>query len=131
MATNARGYVVASSEGPSWDMSPGRPAIFKLLSEQTGGRIAVFEEVVPPGEGTPLHRHRTSDEVIYVLSGEFTIRLGDENKPVSEGAWIFIPQGSVHGWRNSGREEGRMFYIFTPGDAAKAFEEMRFQGKPI
>ena len=123
--------MVALAEGPVWDMELGRPAAFKLLSDQTSGKIAVFEEVVPPGSGTPLHIHRTSDEVIYVVSGQFTFRLGDESKEVFGGAWVFIPLGSVHGWRNSGHEDGRVFFIFTPGAGAKAFEEMRLQGIPL
>ena len=127
----SEGYVVASAEGPIWDMEPGRPAAFKLLSEQTGGKIAVFEEVVPPGGGTPLHIHRTSDEVIYVLSGEFTFRLGKNTERVLGGSWVFIPLGSVHGWRNSGNADGRVFFIFTPGAGAKAFEEMSLQGIPL
>jgi quercetin dioxygenase-like cupin family protein len=121
--------MVASSEGPVWDMLPGRPVAFKLLCDRTGGNIAVFEEVVPPGIGTALHVHRTSDEVIYILAGEFTVRLDEESKPVSAGAWIFIPRGTVHGWRNSGRENGRAFFIFTPGDGAKYVEEQRFSGR--
>jgi hypothetical protein len=40
---------------------------FKLLSEQTAGSVSVFEQVVPIGAGTPLHIHRTSDEVIHLL----------------------------------------------------------------
>lgn len=131
MSTNSRGYAVAPTEGPSWDMEPGRPAVFKLLSEETGEKIAVFEEIVPPGAGTPLHIHRTSDEVIHVQSGEFTFRLGEEAKIVTSGSWVFIPLGSVHGWRNSGTEDGRVSFIFTPGAGAKAFEEMRFQGIPL
>jgi quercetin dioxygenase-like cupin family protein len=109
-------------------MDPGRPAAFKLLREQTGEAVAVFEEVVPPGGGTPLHIHHTSDEVIYVVSGEFSFRLGDTSKQASGGSWVFIPRGSVHGWRNAGSTSGRVFFIFTPGAGAKAFEEMRFQG---
>jgi quercetin dioxygenase-like cupin family protein len=127
MASEPKGYVVASDEGPVWDMEPGRPAAFKLLSDQTGGKIATFEEVVPPGGGTPLHIHRTSDEVIYVLSGEFTFRLGEDTKRVLGGSWVFIPLGSLHGWRNVGTSDARMFFIFTPGGGATAFEEMRLQ----
>ena len=125
------GYVVGPDEGPVWDMETARPAAFKLLSDQTGGAIAVFEEVVPPGGGTPLHIHHTSDEVIYVVSGEFAFRLGEISKQVSGGSWVFIPRGSVHGWRNSSSTNGRVFFIFTPGAGAKAFEEMRFQGIPM
>jgi quercetin dioxygenase-like cupin family protein len=128
MTATSSGYVVGSSEGSVWDMLPGRPVAFKLLCDQTGGSIAVFEEVVPPGIGTSLHIHHTSDEVIYILAGEFTVRLDEESKPASAGAWIFIPRGSVHGWRNRGRENGRAFFIFTPGDGAKYVEEQRFLG---
>jgi quercetin dioxygenase-like cupin family protein len=127
MTTTSNGYVVASSEGPVWDMVPGRPVSLKLLCDQTGGNIAVFEEVVPPGIGTSLHIHRTSDEVIHILSGEFTVRLGERSQRVAAGAWIFIPRGSAHGWRNSGPEAGQAFFIFTPGDGAKYVEEQRFQ----
>ena len=91
-------------------MLPGRPVAFKLLCDRTGGNIAgVFEEVVPPGIGTALHVHRTSRrEVIYILAGRIHCAARRESsKPVSAGAWIFIPRGTVHGWRNSGRENGR------------------------
>ena len=47
------------------------------------------------------------------------------------GSWVFIPLGSVHGWRNSGSEDGRVFFIFTPGAGAMAFEEMRSHEIPL
>jgi quercetin dioxygenase-like cupin family protein len=131
MASPSRAYVVAPGEGPVWDMEPGRPTAFKLMSESTGGKIATFEETVPPGAGTPLHIHHTSDEIIYVASGEFDFRLGDDIERVASGAWVFIPLGSVHGWRNRGGEAGHLLNIFCPGAGAKAFEEMRLQGVPV
>lgn len=94
MSVDAVGLIVASHEGPRWNMEVGRPAVFKLLSEQTSGRIAVLEEIVPPGMGTPLHLHRTSDEVIYVLSGQFSVRLGEKTQTVSADSWIFIRSDS-------------------------------------
>jgi len=129
MTNGSEGHVVASHEGPAWDMEPGRPATFKLLSQATGGKVAVFEEVVPPNAGTPLHIHHTSDEVLHVLSGEFTVRLAEKSHRISAGAWIFVPLGCVHGWRNSGGKDGRMFFVFTPGDGAEAFEELRLEGR--
>jgi quercetin dioxygenase-like cupin family protein len=131
MIDGSHGYVVAAHEGPVWDMQRGRPTVFKLLAEQTGGRIAVFEEVVPPGGRTALHLHRTSDEVIHIISGEFTVRLGEVSQRVSAGAWVFVPRGTAHGWRNSGSEDGRAFFIFTPGEGARTFEDMRHEGKYI
>lgn len=129
MASSSEGFSVAPHESMTWDMAPGRPAVFKILTDATEGRVGVFEEVVPPGVGTPLHVHRDSDEVIYVHSGEFTCRLGDTSQCVAAGGWVFIPRGTVHGWRNSSSSDGRMLFIFTPGGGARSFEELCRQGK--
>lgn len=131
MQVQPEGYSVARAEGQAWEMEPGRAVVFKLLAGQTGGTIAVFEETVPAGAGTPLHIHLTSDEVLYVQSGDFTLQLGNEQRQVSAGAWVFIPLGSVHGWRNSGIEAGQLLNIFTPAAGARAFEELSQYGKPI
>jgi quercetin dioxygenase-like cupin family protein len=131
METNTPGYTVAPDQGPVWEMEVGRPATFKLLSEQTGGNVAVFEEVVPAGGGTPLHIHRTSDEVIYVLAGEFTFKLGEQLRNGGPGTWVFIPRGTMHAWKNSGGAAGRAFYIFAPAEGAKVFEEMRHLQVPF
>jgi quercetin dioxygenase-like cupin family protein len=112
-------------------MEPGRPAVFKLLADQTAGNIAVFEEAVPVGMGTPLHIHRTSDEVLHVQAGDFRFQLAGEQRQVCAGAWVYIPRGWVHGWRNTGTTEGQLLNIFAPAAGARAFEEMRRQGKPV
>jgi quercetin dioxygenase-like cupin family protein len=118
------GQIVLPEQGPAWEMEPGRPATFKLLSEQTGETVAVFEEVVPAGAGTPLHRHLTSNEVIYIQDGMFKFKLGEQVATGRAGTWVFIPQGTVHGWKNIGSEAGKAFYIFSPAEGAKVFETL-------
>jgi quercetin dioxygenase-like cupin family protein len=59
-------------------MEPGRSAALKLQSGQTGESVMVFEEAMPAGAETPLHLHRSSDEVAFVLSGELTFKIGDK-----------------------------------------------------
>lgn len=131
MGTNIQSLIVSSEEGPVWNMEPGRPTTFKLLSEQTQESVAVFEEVVPAGGGTPLHIHRTSDELIYVLSGEFTFKIEDHLSKHGPGTWVFIQRGIPHAWKNSGTESGRAFFVFTPAEGAKCFEELRKFDLPI
>ena len=131
MGINTSGYIVSAEQGPVWDMEPGRPTTFKLLSEQTENSVAVFEEVVPVGRGTPLHIHHTSDEVIYVLTGEFTFKIGEQVASRGAGTWVFIPRGIAHAWKNTGSEPARAFYIFTPAEGAKVFEELRLSRIPI
>lgn len=131
MEKQSRGFIVGPGQGSVWEMEAGRPTTFKLLSEQTGESIAVFEEEVPVGGGTPVHIHPTSDEVIYILTGEFTVKLGEELSDCRAGTCIFIPRGMAHAWRNSGSEAGKAIYIFTPAQGAKIFENLRLLQIPI
>ena len=123
--------IVPDGVGERWEMEPGRPATFRVLSSQTGGAAAVFEERVPPGAGTPLHIHHTSDELILVRSGSFRFRTGESSADVGPNGWVFIPRGLVHAWRNVGTEDGELSFVFTPGDGAVCFEELRTHEKPI
>ncbi len=54
------GMVVLPGQELVWQMEPDRTATFKLLSEQTGDSVAIFEELIPAGFGTALHLHHTS-----------------------------------------------------------------------
>jgi quercetin dioxygenase-like cupin family protein len=101
---------------------------YKLLSEHTGDAVAIFEETVPAGDGTPLHIHRTSDEVIHLMEGQLKVKLADDVTTVGPGAWIFIPRGVTHGWRNTGTIPARASFTFTPADGGKLFEQFRLLG---
>jgi quercetin dioxygenase-like cupin family protein len=112
-------------------MEPGRVATFKLLSKQTEGSVAVFEESVPVGAGTPLHIHHTSDEVIYISTGTLTIKLGEQVTHANAGSWIFIPRGVAHAWKNPGPASTYAAFIFNPADGAQFFEELQRLARPI
>ena len=132
MLPNVKGFIVASNEGPTWDMEVGRPATFKVLSDHTWAeRWPHLRKSCRRSWIRLWHIHNTSDELIFIVSGQFSVRLGEKTQTASTGAWIFIPMGSVHGWRNSGTQDGRMFYIFSPATGARPFEDMRHQGKPL
>lgn len=123
--------IVPDGVGERWEMEPGRPATFRILSSQTEGAAAVFEERVPAGAGTPLHIHHTSDELILVRSGSFRFRTGDNHEDVGPNGWVFIPRGLVHAWRNVGDEDGDLSFVFTPAEGAVCFEELRMHARPI
>jgi quercetin dioxygenase-like cupin family protein len=85
--------------------------------------MMMFEEVAPPGTQTDFHLHRHSDEVAYVLSGEVTLKIGDQVSVGGPGTCAFIPRGVAHAWKSTGAEAGRILFIFTPAEAGKLFEE--------
>lgn len=123
--------VAPEGTGERWEMEPGRPATFRIMSSATEGTAAVFEERVPPGAGTPLHIHHTSEELILVRSGTFRFRTGGASADVGPNGWVFVPRGLVHGWRNVGDVAGELSFVFTPAAGAVCFEELRLHGRPI
>ena len=125
MATS-RGVVVPAGSGKHLDMSaPGRFADLKLLREQTGDSVMLFEESLPAGTKSTFHLHRDSDEVAWVLEGEMTFKIGDEVSVGGPGTCAFLPRAVPHAWKNSDDGPGRAVFLYTPGAAGKYIEEMR------
>ena len=57
--------------------------------------------VEPGDETTQHHYHEESDEFIYVLSGELSLRYGDKTYPLSAGDFVAFPaHGAAHSMRN-------------------------------
>jgi len=97
----------------------------KLTGEQTDGRFALWEGVLPHGAAPPLHSH-PQDESFYVLDGEVTAWLvepelaeaGEEwvatrARRCGVGAVIFAPGGSPHTFRVES-DTARMLFWSTP-----------------
>src|SRR5690242_14111724 len=78
----------------------------------------------------PLHlwqRHRllSLDECFWIVKGTFLIKVAGRFMTVSEGAWIFVPRGTAHAFRNVGTEEGQMLIEALPaGGMRQYFEEV-------
>jgi len=58
-----------------------------------------------PGTVTPYHLHHDSDEIIYVLSGQMTFKIGEDVTVGKPGAYGFMPRGLAP-WKNSASEAG-------------------------
>src|SRR5215470_2177967 len=82
-----------------------------------------FEETTPAGTETPLHLHHDSDEVMFVLSGQFSFKVGDQSGTGGPGSCVFMPRGVPHAWKNSGNQAGRALFMYTPGKAGILFED--------
>jgi quercetin dioxygenase-like cupin family protein len=122
---NNEGFVVPADGGSVVNSGAGRFEVLKLLREKTGGSIMLFEEIVPAGtDTTTFHLHRDSDEIVYVLSGEITFKVGEDVTVGGPGTCAFIPRGVAHAWKNSGTETARAVFLYTPADAGGFFEEL-------
>lgn len=120
-----KGIVIPAGGGKHYEDSPGRFFDLKLMADQTGRSIMLFEETVPAGTKSTHHLHHNSDEVVWVLDGEFTFKIGDDVFSGGPGTCAFLPRGVPHAWKASDAGPGRAVFLYTPGDAGKYIEEMR------
>jgi uncharacterized cupin superfamily protein len=52
---------------------------------------------VPPGKTAfPFHLHHANEEMIYVVEGEGSLRLGKEESKVAPGTFLAFPPGTDH-----------------------------------
>ena len=120
-----KGLVVPAGGGTHLDMSaPGRFSALKLLGRETNESVMLFEETVPAGTKSLFHLHHDSDEVAWVLAGEITFKIGDEVTVGGPGTCAFFPRDVPHAWKNTGRETGRVLFLYTPAAAGGYVEEL-------
>ena len=123
--TTGNGFVIPAGDGKHLDMgAPGRFAALKLLGHETNESVMMFEETVPVGTKSLFHLHRDSDEVAWVLAGEITFRIGDQVSVGGPGTCAFFPRNVPHAWKSTGRETGRVLFLYTPAAAGGYIEEM-------
>lgn len=100
----------------------------RIVSAATEGEMAVWETIVAPQAGPPLHIHYAEDETFYVLAGIFSITFGDRSIVASPGATMFLPRGIPHTFKNIGTTVGRMLCMATPGGFEEFFLEVERTG---
>jgi quercetin dioxygenase-like cupin family protein len=74
-----------------------------LISAQEGPNFALRKFSMQRGGGMPRHTNTVEHEQ-YVLRGEATITIGDETHQVKAGDVVFIPEGAIHSYENTGDE---------------------------
>lgn len=67
----------------------------------TDGEYFLVEAIVPPGGGPPSHIQTREEEAFYILEGELTFYSEDGEIIVGPGAYLNIPKGAKHQFRNN------------------------------
>jgi uncharacterized cupin superfamily protein len=107
-----------------WSKGARFAAASKEFGAQLGlcGLGAALYTVPPNKTATPIHRHHTSDELLFVLSGAGTYRFGDARLAVKAGDFISAPAGGqAHQLINTGSEEPR-YLAFSNNTNAEVVE---------
>jgi quercetin dioxygenase-like cupin family protein len=86
------------------DVAAGKDTTIQvLISSREGPNFALRRFTMQPGGGMPRHTNTVEHEQ-YVLRGMATITIGDETHHVQVGDVVFIPEGVIHSYQNTGQE---------------------------
>ena len=89
-------------------------AYVHLDSEDTRGAYHLGEVVGRRGDMPPLHVHHRDDETFYVLEGELTLFLGEQQVTLGRGQAALAPRDVPHVYRVDS-ELARWLVITSPG----------------
>lgn len=101
---------------------------FLATGEDTDGKYATFEAIVPPGSGPPPHIHSREEESFLVLEGEMTFYLDDQRIVAGEGTFLNMPAGSLHRFKNESEKTARLLISVAPAGLEQMFFEV---GQPL
>ena len=74
-----------------------------LISSQEGPNFALRKFSMQKGGGMPRHTNTLEHEQ-YVLGGQARVGIGNEVFDVKQGDVLFIPEGAIHYYENTGDE---------------------------
>jgi quercetin dioxygenase-like cupin family protein len=99
-----------------------------LSGEQTDGRFAMIDMLIPPGGGPPAHRH-SFEECFRVLAGSIEVHVRDL-PPVrlEAGDLANIPANAPHAFRNAADAPARLLCTVAPAGLERFFAEF---GDPV
>lgn len=101
---------------------------FLTIGDETGGRYACWEAIVPPGGGPPPHLHHREVEGFYILEGELSFEIGERRVVATAGMFVNLPIGVRHSFRNESQHPTRMLTTVAPAGLEQMFFEV---GTPL
>jgi quercetin dioxygenase-like cupin family protein len=94
--------------------------------DDTGGRVAVMDNLAPRGHGSPMHVHGREDEWFHVIEGELTFWIDGRVVVAPAGSFVYGPRGVPHTFLVSS-DEARFVLTVQPA----GFEDfLRAAGEP-
>src|ERR671925_189985 len=97
MSRSQSAFKVGAGEGDARDVL-GSVDVVKASADQTGGSVGLIEWDETKGSGPPLHVHSREDEAYFIVEGDVTFFIGEQDLQASAGTFVFAPRGLPHSW---------------------------------
>src|SRR5437879_339601 len=87
----------------SLDQLPFVGMSYEFVGEKQDAPISAYIVNAEPDKGPPLHTHPYV-EVIFMLEGRATVRVGNEEREAKAGEIVVVPANTPHRFVNSGTQ---------------------------
>jgi mannose-6-phosphate isomerase-like protein (cupin superfamily) len=87
---------------------------FLARSQDTPRFNLALITIGPNRGGPPPHSHSSEDDSFYIVEGELTLLLGDDELVAGPGTFVFVPPEVTHTFANRGDTPVRMLNIHAP-----------------
>jgi len=99
----------------------------KRFAEEKMQKVSLFDTAncfcdlycLSPGQSQKAHTHAGADKIYYVLEGEATIQVGDEEQILGTGRIVLAPSEVVHGVRNTSSQHLSLLVFMAPNPNVK------------
>ena len=114
--------VLRPGEGETVHLGTAASTSFKAEGPGTGSSLSITENVLAP-DPVP-HTHRHTFDIFYVLEGTIAFQLGNASIEAPAGAFVLVPPGIVHAFRNSSGAAARFLNVQTPAGLEQYLKEV-------
>ena len=97
---------------------------FLATGAETNGKYALWEAIVPPRGGPPLHVHSREEEGFYILEGEITFTINGERVVATAGMFANMAVGTPHSFKNESSQRAKMLISVAPAGLEQMFFEV-------
>ena len=94
MLLSGQAHTVAPGEGRTANLGVTQMRVLAAGEATTNGAFTLAEFTGGPGPWTVPHIHRGMEESFYVLDGEFTFAVGEQEIPAGPESYILVPRGT-------------------------------------
>ena len=119
--TANQAYVLDKDHGPAfWNVD----ILWVVLADgnATGQQYSLMWELCPRGSGPAPHYH-DQDEQFYVINGQITYLAGGQTMVATAGSLVYIPRGTVHGFRVDS-DTAEILNSYTPAGFERSILEL-------
>jgi quercetin dioxygenase-like cupin family protein len=123
MLLSGQAHTVAPGEGRIVDLGIVQMRVLAAGDATTGRAFTLTEFAGGAGPWTVPHLHRGMEESFFVLDGEFTFTVGEEEIESGPGSYVLVPRGTRHVLA-AGAGGGRCLVLMVPGGQEDMFFEL-------